>query len=85
MSTQKNIPLRDCEQATRAQQASDSEKPMPKDDDCSVTALTALVERALELADAMHLTWVGIDLSAALAKLKELPDREHPLDPRDRI
>jgi hypothetical protein len=49
-------------------------------DSACLSELIALVERALNTADAMGLPFVGLDLCAALEKLKEMERSLYPSD-----
>jgi hypothetical protein len=49
----------------------------------AIADLTAIVEEALEMADAMELGLVGIDLCSALVQLKDIGDGSYLMDQRD--
>lgn len=76
MSMRDTVPLTELHQENLSRQNSEKVCPSPDDIDKSMNMLIDLVERALDLADALELAWVGIDLSMAHARLKAISDLE---------
>ena len=56
---------------------------LPSDDRGSITDLIALVERALEMADASGVDLVGVDLCSALERLRNMGAHPDPVGQRD--